>query len=277
MNILEQDKFPYKTLEEFGLTREMIEDLPEHVLMTISRGGRSPLLPMEIPAKFGSVSCQAKFRLTNTIREDGTAELVFYPKLKETSLNAFSESEKAVLREGKAIFTKIDLPDMADPDNRHKETCYVQIDPDTNHVFYAHSSVIARNIRGMDSQLGLSAEDINALTRGELVTINEPEFLTIGINLFTETGVFVCHGDAETWKAVIDKSMPPYSFGVEGCWINEEGNLRYVKEEDFDEDLVEACRNSSRSSHTVERESQQMAEMNQQTAQTVNENSQVTR
>lgn len=277
MNILEQDKFPYKTLAEFGLTREMIEDLPENVLVTINKGGRSPLLPMEIPARFGSVSCHAKFRLTNTIREDGTSELVFYPKLKEASLDVFCESEKALLLEGKAIFAKIDLLDMADTDSKHKETCYVQIDPDTNHVFYAHSSVIARNIRGMDSQLSLSAEDIKALTRGELVTIREPEFLTIGINLFTDTGVFVCHGDTETWKALTAKPMPLYSFGVEGCWVNEDGNLHYIKEEDFDDSMEEACRLSSRMSHSVERDIQQMAETTLHTVHTVNEPQQVTR
>lgn len=277
MNIFDQDKFPYNTLAGFGLTKEMIDDLPENVQYTINKGGRSPLLPMEIPAKFGSISIQAKFRLTNTIREDGTLELVFYPKLKEATLDVFSESEKALLREGRAVFAKIDIPDMADPDNKHRETCYVQIDPDTNHVFYTHSSVIARNIRGMDSELSLNSEDIKALTRGELVTIKEPELLTIGINLFTDTGVFVCHGDAETWKAVIDKSMPQYSFGVEGCWVNEEGDLYYVKEEDFSDDMVKACKQSSRTSHTVERESQQMAEKNQQAVHSANENSQITR
>jgi len=273
--IFTYDEIPYGELSRFGLTQEMIEDLPENVLVTISKGGRSPLLPMEIPARFGSVSCHAKFRLTNTIREDGTSELVFYPKLKEASLDVFSESEKTLLLEGKAIFASIELSDIVDSD--HKETCYVQIDPDTNHVFYAHSSVIARNIRSMDSQLSLSVEDIKSLTRGQLVTIREPEFLTIGINLFTDTGVFVCHGDAETWKALTAKPMPLYSFGVEGCWINEDGNLHYIKEEDFDDTMEEARILSSRASHFVERESQQMAEMNLHTLRTVNENPQVTR
>lgn len=277
MNRIEQDKIPYQVLADFGLTREMIEDLPEYVLDTINRGGRSPLLPMEIPAKFGSVSCKAKFRLTNNIKEDGTAELVFYPKLHEAQLDAFTENEKALLLEGKAILASIPLPDMYNPENTHKESCYVQIDPDTNHVFYTHSSVIARNIKGMDSELSLPIDSLKALTKGEIITINEPEFLTIGINLFSDTGLYVCHGDADTWKAMVGRSMQKYSFGVEGCWINENGNLRYVKEEDFDHEIEEARQKSSRESHSFERESHEMAEMNQQAVHAVNANPQVTR
>lgn len=277
MAIFDQDTFPYHTLAEFGLTREMIEDLPEYVLDTISKGGRSPLLPMVIPAKFGNVSCFAKFRLTNNLMKDGTAELVFYPKLSEAPLDSFNEEEKSALLEGKAIRTKIDLPDISDPSKTHKTRCYVQIDPDTKHVFYTPSSVIARNIQGMDSSLSLPLDDFKALTKGELVTIRIPEFLTIGINLFTDTGVFACHGDAETWKSVVGKSMPAYSFGIEGCWVNHDGKLQYVKEEDFDEDIEQARKLSSRGMHSVESDSLHMTDMNLHNPQHHTENSQVTR
>lgn len=39
---------PYETLAKFGLTREMIEDLPMHVLEDIGQGRRSPVLPIQV-------------------------------------------------------------------------------------------------------------------------------------------------------------------------------------------------------------------------------------
>ena len=42
---IEFDELPFPTLERFGLTREMIEDLPMRVLDDICDGRHSPVLP----------------------------------------------------------------------------------------------------------------------------------------------------------------------------------------------------------------------------------------
>ena len=41
----EFEELPYETLSQFGLTREMIEDLPMHILEELSHGRHSPVLP----------------------------------------------------------------------------------------------------------------------------------------------------------------------------------------------------------------------------------------
>ena len=51
-----------------------------------------------------------------------------------------------------------------------------------------------------------------------------------------------------------DVGMPEYSFGMEGCWVNRDGRLRYVHEEDFTSDIIEAQQEASR-----QRELQQYA------------------
>ena len=43
---IEFDELPFPTLERFGLTREMIEDLPMRVLDDICDGRHSPVLPV---------------------------------------------------------------------------------------------------------------------------------------------------------------------------------------------------------------------------------------
>ena len=42
----EFEELPYETLSQFGLTREMIEDLPMRILEELSRGRHSPVLPI---------------------------------------------------------------------------------------------------------------------------------------------------------------------------------------------------------------------------------------
>ena len=42
----EFEELPYDTLLQFGLTQEMIEDLPMQTLEAISHGRHSPVLPM---------------------------------------------------------------------------------------------------------------------------------------------------------------------------------------------------------------------------------------
>ena len=46
-----ESEIPYGTLERFGLTQEMIEDLPVDVLQNICNGRRSPVLPIVITAE----------------------------------------------------------------------------------------------------------------------------------------------------------------------------------------------------------------------------------
>lgn len=41
----EFDELPFQTLAHFGLTQEMIEDLPMHVLDELCEGRHSPVLP----------------------------------------------------------------------------------------------------------------------------------------------------------------------------------------------------------------------------------------
>ncbi|MCQ2220449.1 MAG: DUF4099 domain-containing protein [Prevotella sp.] len=245
-----QDIFPYDVLEEFGLTQGMIDDLPEYILSTILSGGRSPLLPIVIKTEDGTVNTYAKFRLMQSPVSPDKLDVIFYPKLKEAKLEVFSEEEKQRLLEGKTILANIDIPSV--DGTTHKEECFVQIDPDTNHVFYVHTPVIGRNLRNVDSFLDLSPENMDKLLNGDIIQIDEPEPMTIGIDLFTATGVFVCQGDELNWRKVKDKGLPKYSFGVEGCWVNKDGVLSYVKEEDFDADIEEAFNSTLSAQRTKE-------------------------
>ena len=44
--LFHRQDYPFSILKEFGLTEQMIMDLPESVHISLERGGYSPLLPI---------------------------------------------------------------------------------------------------------------------------------------------------------------------------------------------------------------------------------------
>ena len=52
----DEKEMPYGTLERFGLTQEMIEDLPTDILQNIFNGRLSPVLPVHITADDSSIT-----------------------------------------------------------------------------------------------------------------------------------------------------------------------------------------------------------------------------
>ena len=60
----EFEEIPFPTLARFGLTQEMIEDLPMHVLDDIYSGRHSPVLPVRVTDEHGeTVESRTRFAL----------------------------------------------------------------------------------------------------------------------------------------------------------------------------------------------------------------------
>ena len=59
--LFHREDYPFAILEEFGLTAQMILDLPESVHLRLQRGDFSPLLPIKIEQPNGYTRCYAKF------------------------------------------------------------------------------------------------------------------------------------------------------------------------------------------------------------------------
>ena len=107
-----REDYPLDILAEFGLSEEMIYDLPDFVHETIEMGGKSPLLPITIQQPFGETRLHAKFCLFET--ENGM-DVLFFPKLKSINLDQFAEHDKKLLLAGKVIVSDIeDRRDDAD-------------------------------------------------------------------------------------------------------------------------------------------------------------------
>lgn len=117
----EESEVPYQTLARFGLTQEKIEDLPMWALEDIGQGRRSPLLPIQVNNDEGE-TLKSRTRFALVRMEDGKVDVVFYPQLEKSPLEAFTQEQQEDLLAGKAI-----LADVKDADGRSSKA-FVQID-----------------------------------------------------------------------------------------------------------------------------------------------------
>ncbi|MCI7509540.1 MAG: DUF3945 domain-containing protein [Prevotella sp.] len=184
---------------------------------------------------------------------------MFLPKLKEVDITQFDEHDQQLLLTGKAI-----VADIVEDDETVK--AFVQIDKDTNSVVYTPTQIIGRNLQTICSEFDLSGDDLQGFWTGGLVTVEVPDFkgtptmVTIGVNLLSERGVEIVPGDAYRWEKVVRQPIPEYSFGNDGCWINRNGVLSYVPDNEFTQDIIDAMeRNAHANGIPVEelRESEQ--------------------
>lgn len=231
-NLFEEGEIPYMTLSSFGLTKEMIEDLPQHVLEDICSGHKSPALPISVRDSKGTrIEGRTRFAL---IRKDNSSvDVLFYPVMQNCDLSRFKDKEKEHLMAGKALISDVDTQDG------HTVKAFVQIDPETNQVQSVPTPVIGRNLQVCADQLGLDAEDLQCIQRGATVSfLLEGGTVTMGIDLNSKTGIRFCNGDFMRWKSQARDRMKDRNFGLNGCWLKDEsGNLQYVRESDYSEEM----------------------------------------
>lgn len=101
-----ENEFPYETLQQFGLTREMIEDLPVHIINDIGEGRRSPVLPIKVNDEEGNI-VKSRARIAFVRTEGNAVDVIFFPEVLEADLSKFNEQEKASLEAGKAIIASV--------------------------------------------------------------------------------------------------------------------------------------------------------------------------
>lgn len=228
----EFEELPYETLLQFGLTREMIEDLPMNVLEDLSHGRHSPVLPIRIDDGNGN-TVQERSRLAFVRKDNGEADVVFYPVLKKSPIDKYDERQQEQLRRGRVI-----LADSVTAEGRRTKV-FVQIDTGTNQVMSVPTQVIARNLQVLADELKLTVAEINVMQQGEPVTfVMGDEPVTVGISLNERDGIRLCRGDSQKWNEHTKREWDRYTFGCYGCWVmDDDGNLDYVPEEEYTEEL----------------------------------------
>ena len=235
INHFQESEIPYGTLERFGLTQEMIEDLPVDVLQNICNGRRSPVLPITVTTEDGETeNARTRFSLVRT--PEGGVDVLFYPKLDEYDLNLFNEQQKQRLLEGKAIIGHLES------NEENKEAGgkrFFQIDPESKQVLCVPMPVIGRNMQYVADRYHLTGAEMQKLQNGDVLSIlsGEDEEIAIGIDLNSKTGIRFAAGDEQTWKREAKREWDKDNVVAFGGWVAEDnGDLNAVHEEDHTEE-----------------------------------------
>ena len=233
----QDSEIPFEVLASFGLSKEMVEDLPMKVLETLLNGQRTPLLPISIQDKKGNhVISSARLSLVRT--EDGV-DVMFMPYGESTLLETFELQQQEILRDGKVLYSEAD-------------DLYYQLDGATHQIISMPAHVIQHNLGVLGRQVDMEEEQKEAFRLGEVLTLEKYEAqVTIGLDLTQDVGIRMVEGGIERWNEVVSQDdLPRYSFGINGCWINE-GQLSYVPEDNYTQEMQEALKeqvNQARSS-----------------------------
>ena len=231
----EENEMPFDILERFGLTQTMIEDLPTDVLQNIYNGRKSPVLPVHITADDGEeVKARTRFSLVRT--EEGGVDVLFYPQLDEYDLKLFNETQSQNLLAGKPIIGHLESNEVG------KELggkSFFQLDPESKQVMSVPMPVIGRNMQYVANRYHLRGAEMQKLQNGDALSILnvDDEEITMGIDLNSKTGIRFAAGDEQTWKREAKREWDKYNFGAFGCWVVEDGDLDYIHEEDYSEEM----------------------------------------
>lgn len=241
-NRFSDTEIPFKTLQKFGLTQEMIGDLPTHALSQIEEGYRSPVLPIEFTDERGNTyKSRTRFSLYRT--EDNRVDVLFYPQLEQARLEKFSEENKNKLQCDKAVIDK-----MTTADGKEVQA-FLQIDKGTQQILYVPTPVIGRNLQVIADEFHLGSAEINCLRNGDPLTVlSNDDVITMGVDLNEPTGIRICTGDERKWNTEVKKDWEKYNYGCFGCWtMDEEGNLDYTPEEEYSDEMWEEMKRKGES------------------------------
>lgn len=263
VNKINNSEIPYGVLETFGLTRNMIDDLPMDVLSKILSGQRSPVLPVEIEGRDSEKICaRAKFSLVYA--ESGMVDVVFHPvfgpigdKICMVTRDMVTGKEQLKMMDTRAVYSDAVIEglkagrvvmDYIVANDGRKVKSFLQLDPETNEVLAVPTAVIGRNLQTLVGEFGLTVAETNCIQNGEVLTIaQDEEQVSVGLDLNSATGLRFEKGDGKRWKEGGVRQWNKYSVGVFGCWMMEDGELSYIPEEEYTEEVwdeIEKQRNS---------------------------------
>ncbi len=221
---------PYEVLNEFGLTEEMISDLPKSVMQRLLSGRRTPIMAVHIPGDDKNKDNAKPAQISLTRKEDGTVGILMAPIFAVNDLEDFPEEKRDTLRKGLPAFTVIP----------GEGPCYIQLNTDINQVMTVRTSLVDNNIVNLAARIGLSQEDIDDIRDCRVIEkVIRDDDVALGIDLNERCCLRASKGKYEQWVEEMNaRNLPPYTFGIFGCWIADGNNvMSYVYEDDYDDNL----------------------------------------
>lgn len=230
------NEIPYDILDAYGLTQEMVDDLPQPVMDRLLSGRRTPVLPFLIEGK----AQKARISLAKV---DGGVDVLVMPYSSLINMDGFTEEEQQILRNGIALLSRKDGSDT-----------YYQLDDATNQIVSCPKSVIDHNIEILKNQMQMDGDTFQSMQKGEMVTMTrEGGEVSYKIDLGKENGIKVTKGNKYD-ASLTEEKLPKFSFGIYGCWVKDDaGTFSYVEEDNYTQEMLdvqnEIVKNARRGIH----------------------------
>ena len=225
--IFDETDIPYNILSQYGLSQQMIDDLPEQAMDSLLGGSMTPLLPMVGKDKNGkTIKRKAAIALVRT--DDGINVILSTP-WKENSLEGYTEEQQHELRAGKVLLIN----------EQEDKSFYVQLDDITNKVMTSPAETIQHNILIYKEKIGWDDLTADNIMLGKVVTFHSgSQFVTYGVDLHSNTGIRAVAGTTVDWEEKKNK-LPIHGFGIYGCWVSDGNNSfkEYIPEENYTEEM----------------------------------------
>lgn len=219
-------EIPYKRLEQFGLTREMVEDLPQSVFRRLLSSRDTPVLPITTINQDGQ-AVRSEARISLVRLTDGRVDIALSPKWDTSDLTNFNDSQQRSLLSGKVLL--LDIPE--------KGICFVQYDDTIQQAMTVPVDIIRHNIGLVQQEHGLTDKQVEDIAKGKIIQLSDERgnIASVGVDLRQMSGLRTASGDALAWQEEAKSdNLPEYSFGIYGCWkTDDSGSLSYVKEDDY--------------------------------------------
>ncbi len=225
-----EQEIPYGILEKFGLTQEMVDDLPANVRQRLLTSRWTPVLPIITEDEYGEKH-RAYARISLVRKTDGTVDVCFAPYCGFDKMDNYPDKDQEKLRGGAVIVANVT------DKNGVRTRCYVQFDKTTNQNMYVPVLLIQQNISILADRMGLDYTDREKLQDCDILEIPDKEDMaSVGIDLFDRSGLRLADGDRTVWlnEAYSTEILPKYNFGICGCWVTDDnGNLTYYKDDEY--------------------------------------------
>lgn len=241
-NLFSEDEFPYEALARIGLSKEMIQDLPETELTRLRNGvATSPLLlVIDKGGGVSDVALASIFLKRNPV--DNKVHHVVIAQMPSIDLSDYPAEIQDALNQGYSVFSKLPLSPIAGT-----SPGFYQVNRSLNCVMFMPSSEELNNsLMEIINKERVSIQEVRKLFHNGLMTIyKDGNPLTFGIDLNSETGLRIIEGDKLDWRKEAGLTEK-YNFGLNGCWkFCKNGGLEYIPEDAYDDEMIEALREAN--------------------------------
>lgn len=229
-SIYNLQEVPFEKLEDYGLSRLMIQDLPENVMQRFLMGYPTPALPFSTEDNDGKkVSVYAQISL---IHKDDKVDFLFYPQMESLDLSDFHNINPENIKDGMVV---------------RSERGYSQYVAAIDQMITVPYGIVLHNVEFMQGLLGFSSQDRDNILKGKVATFEyKKSIVSLGIDLNERKCLRVSKGQEQAWvNNASYAALKKHSFGQFGCWVTDDKqHLSYIPVQEYEnhEDIMDALR-----------------------------------